>query len=223
MKSTSASSAARSGPGRIRLDSSSTAMCAFLRVTTAPPMKVSAHQAVARDLLGPGQAVVEDVAGEELQEDDEGERPEQHEREPVLRMVLDHDLFVLGDDQVDVVGGAALVAWIGVHGGVRFRSSSPANAGTHSHWRFDAERRRSLAAPRLHGVCGPSVRRDDRCECLLQRLQRVVLRLGPAGAGAASLCSGIAALRKASRSTVDHGLAELARIRRRVFCSESRI
>ena len=31
------------------------------------------HQAVARDLLGPGEAVVEHIAGEELQEDDEGE------------------------------------------------------------------------------------------------------------------------------------------------------
>ena len=40
-KSTSASSALRSGPGFIRFDSSSTAMCDFLRVTTAPPMNAS--------------------------------------------------------------------------------------------------------------------------------------------------------------------------------------
>src|SRR4029077_3680224 len=44
------------------------------------------HQAIARDFLGPRQAVVEHVAGEELQKDDEGERPEDHEREPILRM-----------------------------------------------------------------------------------------------------------------------------------------
>ena len=41
MKSTSASNAARTGPGPIRFDTSSTAMCAFLRVTTAPPMNAS--------------------------------------------------------------------------------------------------------------------------------------------------------------------------------------
>ena len=57
------------------------------------------HQAIARDLLGPGQAVVEHVAREELQKDDEGERPEHHEGEPVLRVMLDHDLGVFGLDQ----------------------------------------------------------------------------------------------------------------------------
>src|ERR1044072_2786867 len=61
------------------------------------------HQAVACDLLGPGKAVVEDIAGEELQEDDEGERPEDRKRDPVLRVMLDDYLFVLRDDEVDVV------------------------------------------------------------------------------------------------------------------------
>ena len=41
MKSTSANSVALMGPGPIRFDTSSTAMCAFLRVTTAPPMNAS--------------------------------------------------------------------------------------------------------------------------------------------------------------------------------------
>ena len=59
-----------------------------------------AHQAVAGDLLGPGQAVVEDVAGEELQEDDEGERPEQRKRQPVLGVMLDLDFRVLDVDQM---------------------------------------------------------------------------------------------------------------------------
>src|SRR6186997_2549837 len=61
------------------------------------------HQAVARDLLGPRQAVVEHVAGEELQKDDEGESPEDRESDPVFRVMLDDDLLVFGDDEVDVL------------------------------------------------------------------------------------------------------------------------
>ena len=40
-KSTSASSAARSGPGFITFDSSSTAICVLRRVTIAPPMNTT--------------------------------------------------------------------------------------------------------------------------------------------------------------------------------------
>jgi len=78
-------------------------MCAFLRRHHRTADERQRHQAVACDLLGPGQAVVHDVTGEELQEHDEGQRPEQHESDPVLRVVLNDDFFVLGDDQVNVV------------------------------------------------------------------------------------------------------------------------
>src|SRR5262249_26342433 len=57
------------------------------------------HQSVARDLLGPGQAVIENIAREKLQEDDEGERPKERECKPIFRVVLDHDLGVLGFNQ----------------------------------------------------------------------------------------------------------------------------
>src|SRR6476659_6063845 len=60
------------------------------------------HQAVACDLLGPGEAVVEHVACEELQEDDEGERPEYGEHQPVFGMMFDDNLFVARDDEMDV-------------------------------------------------------------------------------------------------------------------------
>src|SRR6267142_2836139 len=46
--------------------------------------KDHADQAVGRNLLGPGVAVVEDVAGEELQEDAQRHDPEDRERQPVF-------------------------------------------------------------------------------------------------------------------------------------------
>ena len=39
------------------------------------------------------------VAREKLEKNDEGERPEDHERKPILRVVLDHDLSVFRLDQ----------------------------------------------------------------------------------------------------------------------------
>src|SRR5438552_889806 len=50
--------------------------------------KDHADQAIGRDLLGPGIAVVEDVAGEELQEDAQRHDPEHDERQPVLDRIL---------------------------------------------------------------------------------------------------------------------------------------
>src|SRR5207302_929456 len=47
-----------------------------------------ADQAVGRDLFRPGIAVVEDIAGEELQEHRQRHDPEDREREPVFRGVL---------------------------------------------------------------------------------------------------------------------------------------
>src|SRR5262245_7785393 len=61
------------------------------------------HQTVARDLLGPGQAVIENIAREELQEDDEGERPEDDEGDPVFRIVLDGHRRIFDLDQALLV------------------------------------------------------------------------------------------------------------------------
>jgi hypothetical protein len=52
-------------------------------------MNTNPHQAITRDLLGPGQAVIEHIAREKLQEDDEGKRPEDDESNPVFRVMLD--------------------------------------------------------------------------------------------------------------------------------------
>src|SRR5436305_12193156 len=60
------------------------------------------HQAIACNLFGPRQAVVEHVAREKLQEHDERERPENGEHQPVFGVMFDHDLFVARDDEVDV-------------------------------------------------------------------------------------------------------------------------
>src|SRR5436190_3284048 len=79
-----------------------------------------AHQAVAGDLLGPGEAVVQDVAGEELQEDDETERPEQRESQPILGIMLDLDFRVLDVDQMLLRLGTS---------GTRGHYSSLANPG----------------------------------------------------------------------------------------------
>src|SRR5262249_22193670 len=57
------------------------------------------HQAIARDLLGPGQAVIEDIAREELQEDNEGKRPEDNEGNPVFRIMLNRHRGIFGLDQ----------------------------------------------------------------------------------------------------------------------------
>ena len=46
-----------------------------------------ADQAVGRDLLGPGVAVVEDIAGEELQEHAQRHDPEDRECHPILERV----------------------------------------------------------------------------------------------------------------------------------------
>ena len=47
-----------------------------------------AHQEVPGDLLGPGERVVEDVAGKELQKDDDGHGPEEGQGHPVLDPVV---------------------------------------------------------------------------------------------------------------------------------------
>jgi hypothetical protein len=44
-------------------------------------------QAVGRDLLGPGEGIVEDIAREELEEDRETHQPEDREARPVLKAV----------------------------------------------------------------------------------------------------------------------------------------
>jgi hypothetical protein len=59
-----------------------------------------AHQAVAGDLLGPRQAVIENVAGKKLQEDDESQRPEQRKGQPILGVMLDLYFHVLDVDQM---------------------------------------------------------------------------------------------------------------------------
>src|SRR6266446_3045996 len=64
-----------------------------------PANEYDPHQRVAGDLLGPGQAVIEHIAREELQKNDEGEAPKNHEGEPIFRMTLDHHLGVFGLDQ----------------------------------------------------------------------------------------------------------------------------
>ena len=57
------------------------------------------HQAIARDFFGPGQAVVKNVSREKLQKDNESQRPKDNEREPILRVVLDHHLGVFSLNQ----------------------------------------------------------------------------------------------------------------------------
>src|SRR5450631_2292252 len=52
------------------------------------PQKYHADQAVGRDLLGPGVAVVEDIAREELQKDAQRHDPEDRQRQPVLGRIL---------------------------------------------------------------------------------------------------------------------------------------
>src|SRR4029078_4545262 len=56
-------------------------------------------QAVSRDLLGPGEAVVEDVTREKLQKDDESERPEDHEVKRACRIVVGHTLVAFRLDE----------------------------------------------------------------------------------------------------------------------------
>ena len=68
-----ASSAARSGPGFMTLESKLDRDMGVAARDHRAADEHDPHQAVARDLLGPGQAVVEHIAREELQEDDEGE------------------------------------------------------------------------------------------------------------------------------------------------------
>ena len=109
------------------------------------------HQAVACDLLCPGKAVVEYVAREELQKDDEGERPEDHESKPILRVVLDHDLDVFRLNEAFLAFGRFLL----------FFAHDPR-----------AVKPVMLARKRI--VTGLRV-------VLFQRLQGVVLGLRPAG------------------------------------------
>src|SRR5258708_3654039 len=79
--------------------------------------KHDAHQAIGRDLLGPGVAVIEDIAGEELQEDAQRHDPEDRKRDPIFERVgakidLGYGLFlegagdlVIGDLGADFSGG----------------------------------------------------------------------------------------------------------------------
>ena len=104
MKSTKASSAAR----RPRLHHVGEQFDSDVRV--APRHHRAAnehnpHQAVTRYLFGPGQAVIEHVAREKLQENDEGERPENRKCKPVFGMMLDHHLGIFGFDQAFLVAG----------------------------------------------------------------------------------------------------------------------
>src|SRR5438445_4273764 len=65
--------------------------------------KHHADQAVGRDLFGPGVTVVEDIAGEELQEHRQRHDPEDRERKPVFRAVLT-EIGALGDLVLKGVG-----------------------------------------------------------------------------------------------------------------------
>src|SRR5262249_49892992 len=130
------------------------------------------HQTVARDLLGPGEAVVEHVAREELQKDDEGERPEEHEGNPIFRIVLDHDLSVFRLNETLLALRRLFLA-----------HDSPPPRPQPSCSRPQA-RHDGFFAPAYFNACSASYSACDQ----------------PAPA-LGSLCSGTATLRKASRST----------------------
>ena len=160
------------------------------------------HQPIARDLFGPGQAVIEHIAREELQKDDEGEAPEDHEREPVLRVMLDDDLFVLGDDEVDVVVGFAADFFV--------PRSAMSSRPSFRRWR-------SLFRP---STASRFYQRRRGCPCtrpamtlratdLFQSLQRVVFGLRPAGTRAGVVMQRQRRLAESFAVDFYHGLAEL--------------
>src|SRR5262245_21617354 len=130
------------------------------------------HQAIARDLLGPGQAVIEDIAREELQEDDEGERPEDDEGNPVFGIVLDRHRRIFGLDQALLFFERLLFA----------------------HCYPRATSRQVTPRRRAAGVTLCDVRYFSACSASYSAFVQPAPAL-------ASLCRGIAALRNASRST----------------------
>ncbi|MNJ60382.1 hypothetical protein D3C77_561050 [compost metagenome] len=66
-----------------------------------------ADQAIHRQFLGPGKGVVQHVAGEKLQEDQQGHHPEYAQANPVFRLIAGQvdrvlvGLFEAVDDVVD--------------------------------------------------------------------------------------------------------------------------
>ena len=113
------------------------------------------HQAIARDFFGPGQAVVKNVSREKLQKDNESQRPKDNEREPILRVVLDHHLGVFSLNQTLLAFKRLL-----------FTHEPPA----------------PQAAPRHVALVRDMTK--TRPVLLFQRLQRVVFGPRPAGARA---------------------------------------
>ena len=69
------------------------------RTAMMAPRKVTRDQQEAGDLLGPAERIVQHVAGEELQEDDEGKRPEYAQDQRIVPLVAGQ-VFVLGVNQV---------------------------------------------------------------------------------------------------------------------------
>ncbi len=149
------------------------------------------HQAVTRDFLGQSQAVVKNVAGEELQEDDEGEAPEDHEGEPVFRIMFNHHLGIFSDNEVDIVLYSRLL----------FAHKVSLKSGQ--------------TAPSKHTRHAARFARHDECcprFALLQRLQRVVFGLGPAGTGGGIVMERDCGRPESGAVGLDHGLTELAEL-----------
>src|SRR4249919_3882217 len=147
------------------------------------------HQAITGDLLGPGQAVIEHIAREKLQEDDEGKRPEDDEGNPVFRVMLDLHLGIFDLNETLLAVRRRLLA----HDPPRSRPWSMARR---------AKRGAITCRYRYFKACSASYSAFDQ----------------PAPA-LASLCSGTAALRNASRSTSTTVLPSL-RSWSAICCSE---
>ena len=70
-----------------------------------------ADQQIARDLLGPAERVVEHIAREELQKNDEGQDPEQHDDGRVDKTNIVDILVGLGGRQSAIFFGGVVFIW----------------------------------------------------------------------------------------------------------------
>ena len=88
-------------------------MCRDRRTHMIDPKKTTPNQEVDRDFLGPGEAVVEHVAGEELDEDRQRHGPEHELGDPVLDRVagkIDR-LHLIFEGVGDFLGGGGGGRW----------------------------------------------------------------------------------------------------------------